>query len=107
MAFDYPYFQVQFNKAGTVFKQAEVDTLIHAITAAEGAPTDLFIMCHGWNNNIDDATNLYEALTGLIKTQVDGSPQLAGRSYAVCGLLWPSKKFEDEDLIPSGAAARS
>jgi hypothetical protein len=26
-------------------------------------------------------------------------------SYAICGVLWPSKKFEDEDLIRSGAAA--
>jgi len=105
MTFAYPYFQVQFNKEGTVFKQSEVDAVVNAISAAEGAPTDLFIMCHGWNNNIDDATNLYEALTGLIKTQADASPQLTGRRYAVCGLLWPAKKFEDTDLIPSGAAA--
>jgi hypothetical protein len=104
MAFAYPYFQVQFDKDGAVFQQSEVDALIGAITAT-GAPSDLFIMCHGWNNNIDDATDLYNALTALIKTQVDTSPPLAGRTYAVCGLLWPSKKFEDEDLIPSGAAA--
>jgi hypothetical protein len=103
MAFAYPYFQVQFTKDGAVFQQSEVDALING-TKPE-VPSDLFIMCHGWNNNVNDATDLYEALTALIKAQVDSNPKLAGRSFAVCGLLWPSKKFEDKDLIPSGAAA--
>jgi hypothetical protein len=104
MTFAYPYFQIQFDKNGAVFLESEVDALVSAITAA-GAPSDLFIMCHGWNNNIADATDLYNALTALIKDQVHTSPQLVGRTYAVCGLLWPSMKFEDEDLIPSGAAS--
>jgi hypothetical protein len=30
---------------------------------------------------------------------------LALRKPAICGVLWPSKKFADKDLIPSGAAA--
>lgn len=105
MPFAYPYFQVQFKKDGSVFKQPEIEALIKGITAEKDVPSDLFIMCHGWNNNISDATDLYEALTGLIAAQVNVNPKLAGRSFAVCGLLWPSKKFEDNDLIPSGAAA--
>ena len=104
MAFAYPFFQVQFKKDGTVFLQTEVDSLRQALTAAN-TPSDLFIMCHGWNNNIDDAKDLYEALTGLIKAQIDANAVLKPRSYAVCVLLWPSKKFDDSNLIPSGAAS--
>ncbi|MBA2483894.1 MAG: hypothetical protein H0V39_05635 [Nitrosomonas sp.] len=31
-------------------------------------------------------------------------PNLNSRKFAVLGILWPSKKFAEEDLIPSGAA---
>jgi hypothetical protein len=105
MSFAYPYFPVQFTKDGTVFQQSDVDALMSAVAAGPNAPSDLFFMCHGWNNNMDDATDLYAALAGLIKAQVDANPALSARKYAICGVLWPSKKFEDRDLIPSGAAA--
>jgi esterase/lipase superfamily enzyme len=104
MAFAYPYFQVLFNNEGAIFQQSEVDAVINALTGSD-RPTDLLIMCHGWNNNIEDATGLYEALTGLIKTQVDANAQLKTRNYAVCGLLWPSKSFENSELFPRGAAS--
>jgi hypothetical protein len=62
-------------------------------------------MCHGWNNNMDDAKALYAGLAKEIAAQAAKLPALAGRSFALAGVLWPSKKFEDADLIPSGAAA--
>jgi hypothetical protein len=65
----------------------------------------LFILCHGWNNNMQEATALYTGLTNLIQGQVASDPALSPRKYAICGVLWPSKKFEEQDLIPSGAAA--
>jgi hypothetical protein len=105
MSFAYPYFPVQFTKDGTVFQQSDVDALIGSVAPGANAASDLFFMCHGWNNNMDDATSLYTGLAGLIKTQVDANPALAARKYAICGVLWPSKKFEDKDLIPSGAAS--
>src|SRR5258708_3395824 len=105
MSFPYPYFPVQFTKDGTPFQQSEVDALIGGVTAGPNAPSDLFGVCHGWTNNAADATDLYSALAGLIKTQVDANPVLAKRKYAICGVLWPSKQFEDKDIIPSGAAA--
>jgi len=101
MNFPYPFYPVQFKKDGTVFQTSDVDSLLNGVKA----PTDLLVMCHGWNNNMDDAKDLYCALAGLIKVQVDATPALAGRTYVICGVLWPSKKFEDKDLIPSGAAS--
>jgi hypothetical protein len=105
MDFVYPYFQVQFTKDGGVFTPAEVDALVGGVTAAADVPTDLLLMCHGWNNNIDDATSLYSGLAAAIKPQVDADPVLKDRRFAICGVLWPSKRFEDKELIPSGAAA--
>jgi hypothetical protein len=102
MDFPYPWFPVQFTKEGVLFQQSDADALVGGVAAGV---SDLFIMCHGWNNNIDDATSLYAGLAALIKAQMDAKAELASRKYAICGVLWPSKKFEDADLIPSGAAA--
>ncbi len=105
MDFAYPFFQVQFTKDGAVFAPAEVDALMSIVTAAENAPTDLLLMSHGWNNNMDDAKSLYSGLAAVIKPQIDANPALKDRRFVICGVLWPSKKFDDEDLIPSGAAS--
>ena len=84
MDFPYHYFPVQFTKQGTVFQQSDVDALVNGVAAGPNAPTDLFIMCHGWNNNMDDATNLYLGLAKLIKEQVDANPKL--KQTEVCYL---------------------
>src|SRR5271156_4827338 len=105
MDFVYPYFQVQFTKEGDLFLPPELNALIGGVTAQENPPTDLFVMCHGWNNNIEDASTLYSGLAAVIKSQIDANPALGARRFAICGVLWPSKKFEDKELIPSGAAA--
>jgi hypothetical protein len=105
MDFPYPFFQVQFTTAGDVFDQNETATLMSALAPGANAPTDLFIMSHGWNNNMDEAKSLYSGLSGFIQQQVAAKPALASRKYAILGVLWPSKKFEEQDLIPSGAAS--
>jgi pimeloyl-ACP methyl ester carboxylesterase len=69
--------------------------------------TDLVIMVHGWNNNIDEARALYEGLASFLRTVVNDNavPALTGRTIGLAGLSWPSKKFTDRALIPGGAAA--
>jgi hypothetical protein len=101
-SFPYPFFPVQFTMQGTVFQPAEVDALMNGL---QSGVTDLFILSHGWNNDMDNARTLYSGLMAQIAAQVAASPALAGRSYAILGILWPSKKFDDADLIPSGAAS--
>jgi len=100
--FPYPFFPVQFTKDGVVFQQPDVDALTSGI---HSGVTDLFVLSHGWNNNMDEAKNLYSGLCGQIATQIAAAPALSGRAFAICGILWPSKKFEDQELIPSGAAS--
>lgn len=105
LQFSYPFFQVQFKKDGSAFQPSEADALIGGLTKDAGKPTDLWLLSHGWNNNMDEAKGLYSGLTAQIASQVSNSAALKARSFAICGVLWPSKKFEDKDLIPSGAAA--
>src|ERR1700694_4297164 len=100
--FPYPLFPVQFTKDGAVFQQPDVDALM---TGVRAGVTDLFVISHGWNNNMDEAKNLYSGLCAQLAAQIAARPALKSRTYAICGILWPSKKFEDQELIPSGAAS--
>src|SRR5689334_13819826 len=79
--FAYPYFQVQMTQDGSVFDPNEVNALMAAVTAQTGAPSDLIVMSHGWNNNMDDAKDLYAGLSKFFKPQIDANPKLNGRKY--------------------------
>jgi hypothetical protein len=103
-------FDVEFTKDGDVFKPAQVDALLAGLSGV----TDLLVLSHGWNNDLADARTLYDELVGNLERLLDargaaGSPAaiqaLEGRTYAVCQVFWPSKKFTDADLIPGGGAA--
>jgi thioesterase domain-containing protein len=102
---DYPYIEVEFTKDGDVFQAAQADQAL--ATIANGPVTDLFVVSHGWNNDIADARQLYENLVKKISeipsTGLVGG--LDGRSFAVLGVFWPSKKFTDEELIPGGGVS--
>jgi hypothetical protein len=101
---------VEFTKNGDVFKPAQLTSLLAILPGA----TDLLVLSHGWNNDMADARALYDELVGhvdglLAARNSTGAPpalkSLAGRTYAVCQVFWPSKKFAESELIPGGGAA--
>jgi hypothetical protein len=53
-----PHFPVEFTKSGQVFDPTQIDTLLNNVSAF----TDLFVVSHGWNNDMADATALYDHL---------------------------------------------
>src|SRR3712207_4958962 len=101
----FPYFEVQFTREGRVHDRAEADALLDFLD--QGGVTDLFVLAHGWNNDMADARALYANYVGRMRELIDaGHGQgIEARSSAVVGVLWPSKKFTDDALIPSGAAS--
>jgi alpha/beta hydrolase family protein len=100
----FPYFELQFDKRGKVFDQDALREVVALVS--EGEITDLFVLAHGWNNDMADARALYRELLARLREGIDGGkPPIGARKFAVLALLWPSKKFADEELIPSGAAS--
>jgi hypothetical protein len=101
----FPYFEVQFTKDGAISDPKEVQRAVDRLAAAK--VTDLCAFSHGWNNDMDEARQLYRAFFKSARQVIDSGniPKLKGRKFAVLGILWPSKKFADEDLIASGAAS--
>jgi len=88
-----PYVEARFNKDGALENPNEVNL--------PAGVTDLLVMSHGWNNNADAARTLYrEFFENFVA--VAQPNDLPGRSFAILGVIWPSKKF-DELVAASGA----
>jgi len=88
-------FDVEFTKDGTVHDERQVTALLEGLDGA----TDLLVLAHGWNNDLADATALYDELVGNLTSLLTAAGG-EGPQLAVMRAFWPSKKFADEDLIP-------
>ncbi len=98
---NFRYQELEFAKDGSVVHPEEAA----AVAGLAGSVTDLIVMSHGWNNDMDEARGLYRALTASMSAVLPSAPiHLGGRSLGVLGVLWPSKRFTDAELIPGGAA---
>ena len=101
----FPYFELQFTKDAKPFKPEEVRAVLDAVRA--GDIEEMFVVAHGGNNDITEARTLDRNLFQGVRAALDQgrAPALAGRRIAVLGVLWPSKKFAEDDLIPGGGAS--
>jgi predicted alpha/beta hydrolase family esterase len=81
-----PYFEAQFNKDGDLENQHQVNL--------PAAVTDLFVISHGWMTNVADAGGLYRKFFESF-VAVAQPNDLPGRSFAIVGIIWPSKKFDE------------
>jgi hypothetical protein len=63
------------------------------------------VIAHGWNNDIADARDLYRRFLARLREQLDARNDLDARKFGVLTVFWPSKKFAEKELIPSGAAS--
>ena len=101
--------EVPFDKTGSITPLGEIDgTGAEAATAAM-LPNidDLIVISHGWNNDIADARNLYSGFFGSVSKAWNAAGLTASdlARTGVIALYWPSKKFDESELIPGGAAA--
>ena len=103
---NFPFFPLEFDKNAQPVDPAQMDSLRQFLDSGE-APSDLFVVSHGWNNDEAEAMARYRNLFGHIGGLLDGGAVagLGGRRFAIAGVFWPSKKFADRDLIAGGAAA--
>ena len=87
------YYEVDFNADGNLnTATGGGDGGLPAAVAAGGI-TDLFVLSHGWNNGVDSARDLYQAMFGLLAGQLGNHLS----SSAAVGIIWPSLLFPDDD----------
>jgi hypothetical protein len=98
-----PYTEVEFAKNATLVDPQAPNRLADMIRTRN--VRDLLVLAHGWNNDLNQARATYAALLAQITAVAPTIPLLTGRQLGVLAMLWPSKRFADEDLIPGGAAS--
>jgi hypothetical protein len=97
-----PIYEVQFDKNGSIFKTDQEAAVLNAIRTTQPMVTDVIVIAHGWNNDMDEARTLYRR---FLQNVADILPSSSDRHVIALAVLWPSKKFADADLIPTGAAS--
>ncbi len=98
----YDYHPLQVAKDGSLVDRDQV----RALRRLADDSTDVLVLSHGWNNDMDEAHALYERIATSLD-ELRARPEAGGedRSLAICGVLWPSKRFAERALISGGAAA--
>lgn len=100
----FPYFRFEVAKDGVAVDPGAQERIAQHFAVHQ--VSDLFILSHGWNNDMAEAQALYQRFfTGVRALLAAGRPELAGCSFAVVGVFWPSKKFADDELTAGGAAS--
>ena len=95
-----PLIEFQFDKGAQLLTPQNEQAAVQALSAL-GARGHAVVISHGWNNDMDEARDLYRQFLRHLEQAAS-----AGASRIVAlGILWPSKKFADTDLIPGGAAS--
>lgn len=97
----YPYFELRFDANGKPADPNQLTALLDGLRQSKA--TDVFIVAHGWNNDPKEAHDLYQELFNNVKGQ-EASVGVAGRTFAVAGVIWPSKKFDVADDKPNAAS---
>ncbi|HXV43016.1 MAG TPA: hypothetical protein VEC96_08125 [Anaerolineae bacterium] len=101
----FPYFEVEFNKEGQAHDQTQVKALTDFL--AQGDTSDLFVISHGWNNDIAEARDLYTRFFDCMRQVLDSGAVsgVSSRKLAIMAVFWPSQKFAEEELTAGGAAS--
>ena len=92
------YYEVDFNADGTLNTTGGGGDGGLPAAVAAGGITDLFVLSHGWNNGVDSARDLYQAMFGLLADQLGGHLSTS----AAVGIIWPSLLFPDDDPATAG-----
>src|SRR5215472_15046820 len=82
------YYELDFNADGTLSSDGGLPAAVQA-----GGIRDVFVLSHGWNNGVDSARSLYQAMFTLLAGMIPGR---LSTSCAV-GIVWPSLLFPNDD----------
>ena len=88
----YDYRQLQVAKDGSLVDRDQV----RALRKLADDSTDVLVVSHGWNNDMAEAHQLYERIaTSLDAVRAASDARGSDREVAICGVMWPSKRFAD------------
>jgi hypothetical protein len=103
------FVEVPFDKDASITALGPIDGAgAHdAVVALARTCDDLFVFAHGWNNDVPEAQLLYSGILASLGAAwtAAGLGDADTSRTGVAALYWPSKRFDEGDLISGGAAA--
>ena len=90
----FAFFPLTFDERGKLESTDEFDALVDE---ARSTATDAIFLAHGFRNDVDDATGLYNTFLRTLRANL-ARPEfaaLAPRRFVVAGVYWPSKPFRE------------
>src|SRR5215203_4734868 len=87
----FAFFPLTFDERGKLESTDEFDALVAQAKTPPPA-TDVIFLAHGFRNDADDATGLYNTFLRTLRANL-GRPEfsvLAPRRFVVAGVYWPS-----------------
>lgn len=85
---NFPYAEIEFDMDGKPVDPRETQDLMHYLAGDGKQLTDLFVMSHGWNNDMNDARGLYRRFFAVVRGVLDQTPR--GRRQAATSGWWGS-----------------
>src|SRR5947209_5829569 len=99
----FPFWKLAFDKDGA---PVDAGALAQFRNEVKGTNiSDLFIFSHGWNNDQQTASQLYQKFFGEMRKILDQSPAPAGVTIGTAGVFWPSIMWPDQPASNGGGAA--
>ena len=92
----FAFFPLTFDERGALESTGEFDALIEQ-AKTEPPATDVIFLAHGFRNDVNDATGLYNTFLRTLRANL-ARPEfaaLASRRFVVAGVYWPSKPFRE------------
>lgn len=90
----FAFFPLTFDERGKLESTDEFDALVDQ---ARTKATDVIFLAHGFRNDVDDATGLYNTFLRTLRGNLERPEfaDLAPRRFVVAGVYWPSKPFRE------------
>lgn len=102
---EFPYYILPFDKDGT----CEAPETRRHLLGQVADRSDIYVFCHGWNNDWKAATDRYAEFIDELVAQRKrlGPPTLPGYRPLLVGLFWPSQALEwfESETGPAMAGA--
>ena len=103
----FPFFPLTFDERGKLESRDEYDAMVQRANAAPAA-TDAVFLAHGFRNDVNDASSLYNTFLKTFRSHLSRPEftDVAARRFIVAGVYWPSKPFR-ETFTTETAGTRS
>jgi hypothetical protein len=99
----FPFWKLAFDKDASAVDPGALTQFRNEVKAKH--ITDLFIFSHGWNNDQQTASQLYQNFFGEMRKIVDQFPLPASVTIGTAGVFWPSILWPDHPAGDGGGAA--